>query len=469
MINFVPNIVVLDYLTSVDKLTPEIAEKAKSHLETGYQKQLTYKHADGSYSAFGKSDKSGSTWLTAYVAKSFSQASKYIQIDEKHINDAMKFLNELQMNDGSFPEVGYMLSKSMQGGASGKGVALTAYVVITFLENPKYAKKHKSSIDKALNYIKNNIEDVNDNYSLAVVAYALQLAKHSERSTFFDKLNAKSISSDGKKFWKKNMSSRENLQDKTTSLDIEITAYALLAFTEAGESLDAVSIMRWLISQRNENGGFKSTQDTVVGLQALARLTEMTNFNNNVKIEINNESNDSNTQIKINQANSLTLQKFELPSNAREFKVLATGSGMSLLQISHRYNIVNSKISPQFTLKPKVESLSNKEFLHLTVCTSFISNDDSETSNMAIMEVKLPSGFTFDSDDLPDLLSSEKVKKVEVKDKETLVVVYFDDIGRKEICPAIKAYQTHPVAKQKQPSIIIYDYYDSCELILKFS
>lgn len=28
----------------------------------GYQRELTYKHNDGSYSAFGQSDESGNTW-----------------------------------------------------------------------------------------------------------------------------------------------------------------------------------------------------------------------------------------------------------------------------------------------------------------------------------------------------------------------------------------------------------------------
>jgi CD109 antigen len=32
-------------------------------METGYQQELTYRHPDGSFSAFGSSDPSGSTWL----------------------------------------------------------------------------------------------------------------------------------------------------------------------------------------------------------------------------------------------------------------------------------------------------------------------------------------------------------------------------------------------------------------------
>lgn len=82
ILKFVPNIVTLDCLTSIDKLTSEIKSKAISHIDTGYQKGLTYKRKDGSYSAFGERDRSGSTWLTAFVAKSFNQASKYIKIDK---------------------------------------------------------------------------------------------------------------------------------------------------------------------------------------------------------------------------------------------------------------------------------------------------------------------------------------------------------------------------------------------------
>ena len=51
------------------------------YLITGYQRELNYRHDDGSYSAFGKRDKEGSTWLTAFVTKSFAQARRFIYID----------------------------------------------------------------------------------------------------------------------------------------------------------------------------------------------------------------------------------------------------------------------------------------------------------------------------------------------------------------------------------------------------
>jgi len=47
--------------------------KAEKLMITGYQRELTYRHNDGSFSAFGESDKEGSLWLTAFVLKCFSQ------------------------------------------------------------------------------------------------------------------------------------------------------------------------------------------------------------------------------------------------------------------------------------------------------------------------------------------------------------------------------------------------------------
>ncbi|KAI7800612.1 putative alpha-2-macroglobulin-like protein 1, partial [Triplophysa rosa] len=61
MLNFAPNIYILQYLESSGQLTPEILARAKTFLETGYQTQLKYKHYDGSYSAFGSRDPSGHT------------------------------------------------------------------------------------------------------------------------------------------------------------------------------------------------------------------------------------------------------------------------------------------------------------------------------------------------------------------------------------------------------------------------
>lgn len=134
MLNFVPNIVVLNYLKHTYQLTAEIEAKAKKFMEIGYQRELSYRHKDGSFSAFGEDDKSGSTWLTAFVARSFRQAADHITIQDDIVNESLKWLREAQADDGSFAEKGSICHKEMQSGSS-NGVALTAYVLTAFLLN----------------------------------------------------------------------------------------------------------------------------------------------------------------------------------------------------------------------------------------------------------------------------------------------------------------------------------------------
>ncbi|XP_048653763.1 uncharacterized protein LOC125614985 [Marmota marmota marmota] len=83
-------------------------------LPVGYQRQLTYRHQDGSYSAFGERDTSGSMWLTAFVLKSFAQARSFIFIDPQELAAAKGWIIQQQGADGAFPVVGRILNKDIQ-------------------------------------------------------------------------------------------------------------------------------------------------------------------------------------------------------------------------------------------------------------------------------------------------------------------------------------------------------------------
>ena len=84
LVGFAPDVYILDYLKKSARLTDTIKSKAiefinsgfdrlpffidifiKTFYFEGYQRQLTYQRSDGSFSAFGESDKSGSTWFEA--------------------------------------------------------------------------------------------------------------------------------------------------------------------------------------------------------------------------------------------------------------------------------------------------------------------------------------------------------------------------------------------------------------------
>uniref|UniRef100_A0A1Y9H2W1 CD109 antigen n=1 Tax=Anopheles dirus TaxID=7168 RepID=A0A1Y9H2W1_9DIPT len=470
MLNFVPNIVVLDYLKATNKLTANIEAKAKKFMEAGYQRELSYKHRDGSFSAFGESDKSGSTWLTAFVARSFKQAANHITIDEGVIDKSLEWLSDHQAPNGSFPEVGVVSHKDMQGG-SGSGVALTAYTLIAFLENINLVDKYKNTINKAIDYVYRNTESLDDTYALALAAYALQLADHSSKGLILSKLDTKATTDSDSKWWHKPIPEADEKNPwygRPNSVNVEMSSYGMLAFLAAGLDTDALPIMKWLIGQRNDKGGFQSTQDTVVGLQALAKLAaKISSANNDVTITAKINENQEK-RMTVNAENGMILQKFELPSAARTIEIQAAGSGFAVVQLSYKYNMNVTGEWPRFVLDPQVNANSNPDHLHLSVCASFVPSAGQNVSNMAVMEVGFPSGFTADSDTLPSLENMPFIKKVETKDGDTTVVLYFDNLDQRELCPTISAFRTHKVAKQKPAPVVIYDYYDNSRIARQF-
>uniref|UniRef100_A0A8C0XJV6 Alpha-2-macroglobulin-like protein 1 n=1 Tax=Castor canadensis TaxID=51338 RepID=A0A8C0XJV6_CASCN len=114
MVFFAPIIYVLQYLEETGLLTKEIMSRAVGFLEIGYQKELMYKHSNGSYSAFGEQDGNGNTWLTAFVTKCFGQARRLILIDDKNIQDALKWMAGNQLPSGCYANVGKLLHTAMK-------------------------------------------------------------------------------------------------------------------------------------------------------------------------------------------------------------------------------------------------------------------------------------------------------------------------------------------------------------------
>lgn len=385
MLNFVPNIIILDYLTNINKLTPTTKAKLINYMEIGYQKELTYKRNDGSFSAFGQYDSVGSTWLTAFVARSFNQASKYMTIDSNAINDALRYLEYVQHQDGSFPELGLVLNKALQGGSS-NGVGLTAYVLLTFLENQQFITTYSDAINRAVNNILLNIQDTDDVYVMAIASYALYLAGEQTAATdVVDELDLHANNSQGLRHWDKMF---DSYYIKT--LSIETSAYAALAYLENDRLTDAVLIAKWLISQRNSAGGFESTQDTVVGLLALSKIAaKISSKTSKIKVDLKYQT--TTKTLNIDQTNALVLQKVEIPSTVKNVEIKANGTGSALAQVSYQYNINELKESNILNLVANIVTDLTHSFT-LEVC---VGVQDIEQSNMAVMEISTPSGYVF--------------------------------------------------------------------------
>ena len=128
--------------------------------------------------------------------------------------------------------------------------------------------------------------------------------------------------------------------------------------------------------------------------------------------------------------------------------------------MGYEYNLNVTAAWPSFVLNPQVFKPSTANNMQVTVCAHYLEGGTSRASNMAVMEVNLPSGFTANRASLPALRRFRGVKRVDTERGDTKVVLYFERLTRSEVCPTVSAYRTHRVANQKPASVLVYDYYD---------
>ena len=368
----------MDYLSRTNRLTPEIKTKAINNIESGYQRELTYKREDGSFSAFGSSDKSGSTWLTAFVLKSFIQAKPLVGIDQKVIDKSVEWLLKQQKPDGSFNEPGEVHHKAMQGGSSGNAAALTAFVLIAILQDKTAKRERRAEISRAESFIWNEFTSSRNPYDLAIITHALHLADSPYRDNAFNRLMGFAKKSSDYIWWEED---REvtNKTDKQSahffypnSNDVEMTAYSLLTLVAKSDLENAVPVLRWLISKQNSNGGYSSTQDTVIAIQSLGVLAQRIS-SGTVSLDVNfnykEDEREDSKQLRIDSNNAIVLQRIELPSSTKYVEVSARGFGAAIVQVSWQYNLAVSAEQPAFFLNPLIDKTSTENYLQLSVCT----------------------------------------------------------------------------------------------------
>ncbi|XP_055329152.1 alpha-2-macroglobulin-like [Paramacrobiotus metropolitanus] len=468
MATTVPNLVVAKYLKQLNQLAEPQKSKLLANIQLGYQRELTYRRGDNSYSAWGKSDPKGSTWLTAYVARVFAEAVEFVpSIEDDVIKTALRFLVDQQNTDGSFEENGRVIDKQHQGGAS-KGIGLTAFTLIAFLQYKESGKpvvvKFDESMQKATNYLESKLNTLsNDSYALAITAYALAKAKSEKNAAALDLLEQKMIRNSSLAYWTTTASLSDQGADEehsypTNAKDVEATAYALLAFMANGKVSSALPIVSWLISKQNAEGGFISTQDTVVGLTGLAEFAKV--FVNPPSMQIDVKYNDQSKQsVSVTPQTAVILQTIELPKKPKSISLNAQGNGVALAYLSWTYHVGKPKEDVAFDLN--ITKTVSTADLRMGICSRYTRDGK---SSMAVIEVNTLSGSQFDEDELRKLPKMVPgLRKTEMENKDTKLNLYFDELNESATCFKLTMYRIYKVKDLKDQSIVVYDYYNPKE------
>ncbi|XP_008057624.1 alpha-2-macroglobulin [Carlito syrichta] len=481
MVLFAPNIYVLDYLNETQQLTPEVKSKATGFLNTGYQRQLNYKHYDGSYSTFGEqySSNQGNTWLTAFVLKTFAQARTYIFIDEAYITQALTWLSQKQKDNGCFMSSGSLLNNAMKGGVEDE-VTLSAYISIALLEIPLPVTH--PVVRNALFCLESAWKSTQEGahgshvYTKALLAYAFALAGNQEKKTeVLKSLDEEAVKKDDSVHWERPQKPKETeeyfYQPQAPSAEVEMTAYVLLAYltpqpAPASEDLtSAMHIVKWITKQQNSQGGFSSTQDTVVALHALSKYGAATFTRTGKAAQVTVQSSGTfSTKFQVDNNNRLLLQQVSLPELPGEYSAKVTGEGCVYLQTSLKYNVLPEKEEFPFALE--VQTLPHtcdgpKAYTGFQISLNVSYTGSRPASNMAIADVKMVSGFIPLKPTVKMLETFDHVSRTEVSNNH--VLIYLDEVSNQTLSLSFKVQQDIPVRDLKPAVVKVYDYYETDE------
>ncbi|XP_069609957.1 alpha-2-macroglobulin-like [Ranitomeya imitator] len=466
MVLFAPNIFVLQYLEKTHQLNSEIQGKAKTFMESGYQRQLSYKHGDGSYSAFGNSDIEGNTWLTGFVVKSFSKARPYIFIDESHLNDSFSWLKKNQEETGCFRSVGKLFNNAMKGGVE-DDVSLSAYITLALLEAG--ISLQDPLLSNALSCLKKASMDISNVYTQALLAYTFTLSGETELGEkLLNKLEEKAVRGDGQLHWKRDSAppAEASYWYRAPSAEVEMTSYVLLALL-SGPTPDlgkSSQIVNWLTKQQNPYGGYSSTQDTVVALQALAKYAENTFSDKGDVTAVVTSKSGFLEQFHVDKTNRILLQRATLSKVPEDYTATITGIGCVFVQAVLRYNVPPPKGPATFSLS--VKSSSQGECLQDPVTTfelliTAAYTGTREKSNMAVIEVKMLSGYIPVKNTIKKLVKDKLIQRSEVQ--TDMVTLYLDQIDHSSVILSFMVEQDIVVKDLKPATAKVYDYYETDE------
>ncbi|XP_018427417.1 PREDICTED: alpha-2-macroglobulin-like [Nanorana parkeri] len=460
MVLFAPNIFILQYLQNTHQLTDEIKSKAIRFLESGSRETVLHSRGFSKYAPTAYL----LNLLSAFVVKSYSKSRPYIFIDTSHLNDSVNWLKNHRNESGCFRSMGRLFNNAMKGGVE-DDTSLSAYVTIALLE---HGLSHEDPLVRdAVTCLRKEAVKVTNVYTLALMAYTFTLYGDNElRKDLLKRLEEKAVIGDGQIHWKRDSTppKQDSYWYRAPSAEVEMTAYVLMTVLDGPEPDlgKAAKIVNWISKQQNAYGGFSSTQDTVVALQALAKYAEITySDKGDITVTVTSKTGFLE-EFHVDKNNRLLLQRATLPAIPGDYTVTATGSGCVFVQAVLRYNIPPPKTEAVFSLS--VRTSSRMECLGKTVKSFEIGilaayTGSRKISNMAVLEVKMLSGFIPVKSTVRQLEKDKVIKRSDIQvDK---VILYFDHLDQQLKHLTFMVEQDVEVKDLKPAAVEVYDYYET--------
>ncbi|CAL8285857.1 unnamed protein product [Lota lota] len=463
LVSFAPSVSILKYLEFLDNA--QIRTRALTILEEGYQKELSYQRDDGSFSAFGVRDSSGSTWLTAFVLRTLLRAQPYMLVNQGVVSQAASWLVTNQGPGGDFAEAGRVIHTEMRRCQDNCPAALTAFVVMALLEYQTYAAVYESNVARAVAYLESVVLSTTGNYTLCLMAYALALDNRPAAGSVLAELSRRANFQDGDR-WRSSDEPRAEGEWQARSAEVEMVSYVLLALSRVGSVVEGFPLMRWLSQQRNPLGGYGSTQDTVVAIQALADYAAIIEAHAiNLSVQLSASSMMGVSHFIINSTNYQLYHSKEINADQNvSIDLYMEGRGFAHFQMNVLYNVESARYSTEmlpvgveaFSLDVEVlDDQGDPDHMVLSICTGLLRMDGVNQTGMVIVDMGLLSGFIL----VPEAAAPvDPIRKVETAPGR--VILYLDSLTLVKVCIGVPLLRRHKVARVQNATVHVYDYYE---------
>uniref|UniRef100_A0A452FTS0 Anaphylatoxin-like domain-containing protein n=1 Tax=Capra hircus TaxID=9925 RepID=A0A452FTS0_CAPHI len=501
-----PTLAASRYLDKTEQwslLPPETKDRAVDLIQKGYRRIQEFRKRDGVSWVCGR----GQRQLTAFVLKILSLAQDQVSGSAKKLQETARWLLSQQRDDSPCP--------SPLGGLVGSDetVALTAFVVITLHhglavfpdKNSEQLRRVENSISRANTFLgAKATSGLLGTHASAITAYALSLTEPPEdlRNIAHNNLMALAQDIGDKLYWGSVTTSPSNVLSPTLAprspadpipqapaMSIETTAYGLLhLLLWEGKAELADQAASWLTGQGSFQGGFRSTQDTVMALDALSAywITSHTTEEMGLNVTLSSLGR-SGLKSHVLQLTNHQVHRLEEElqfSLGNKINVKVRGNSKGTLKVLRSYNVMDMTNTTCQDLQIEVTVMGHVEYtsentsvrtLQLGMTPKHIPCPQPRNwnpgciwahvstgktakvglSGMAIADITLLSGFYALRADL------EKVSHFETEGPH--VLLYFDSVPTSRECIGFGTVEEVPLGLVQPARAVLRDYYNPSE------
>ncbi|GFR05259.1 alpha-1-inhibitor 3 [Trichonephila clavata] len=294
---------------------------------------------------------------------------------------------------------------------------------------------NQTVIEKAFSCLNKN--PPSSPYEIFLYAYTKALAGDNEAAQkLIDDIKPRVNSTDGIEYYKN--------PNGTQAINVETAAYAILANLQLGNSAsDVLPLARYLAMKLNYLGGFYSTQDTCVGLNALSNFSSLV-FKEPVNILVS-ISGGLNETVQITEDNRLLVQRNMVSEVPSQLKIQASGTGCGLIQTSLRYNTNNPPEKKKFYLEVFGDCTSpDCDKGKITVDVSYLP--EGKAAGMSVVQIKM-------------LTSNRRSKILKVDVEDNTVNCYLNEISNNDIQFSFDVERVIKVENPQPGTAKVFDYY----------